>query len=175
MVPFVPVHQQIPWCHGQKADWCSQSAILAKRADNREGYKSTSWWHLTPLFIHSSNCSLSQKPPYSHWVCWNNLLTANQQSNSVTGRYWTSPPLLLFLVLQTWQIMKKNTTAKVILVLSFFHDRRTYNKFKCDFQPKLAPTGITNIKKEIQVLSHAASSTNHFILPQCTGMLSRST
>lgn len=71
--------------------------------------------------------------------------------------------------------MKKNTIAKVISVLSCLHDRRTHNKFKCDFQTELVPTGITNIKKEIQVLSHAASSTNQLILPQCTGMLSRST
>lgn len=71
--------------------------------------------------------------------------------------------------------MKKKAIDKVISVSSCLHDRRTYNKFKCDFQPELVPNSITNIKKEIQVLSHAASSTNQLILPQCTGMLSRST
>lgn len=61
---------------------------------------------------------------------------------------------------EKWQIIKKNTTAKVISVLRCFHDRRTYNKLKCDFQAKLVPTGITNTRKETQVLSHTASSTN---------------
>lgn len=135
-----------------KALPCGLSTCLSKKNRSKAS--------LVRSFIQRRQEELTH--PWQHWE-WiqKGLLklgvhpstkTRDQRGDPLTKKQDIEHPFLFCFpkCFETQQIIQKNTTAKVILVLSCVHDRRTYNKFKCDFQPKLVPIGIPTSRKQFR-------------------------